>query len=108
MSEKIVVVEIGRPIVQDVEKQIGKPDVVISYRRPILEDETPKIAGEVYKAIASCASGGNVVKLVLSGTLALAFEIGQLVGLSHFKVQVYQFSAGSYKPVPPVSREVMF
>ncbi|MEM2550458.1 MAG: SAVED domain-containing protein, partial [Nitrososphaerota archaeon] len=72
------------------------------------EDEIPKIAGEVYKVVKELASGGKVVNLVLSGPLGLAFQIGQLIGLSHFKVQVYQFSAGRYKPVPPVSREVMF
>jgi len=106
--EKLLVVEIGRPIVDDVINQVGKPDKVISIQRPILEAEIPKIAGEVYKAIRELASGGNIVKLILSGPLALAFQVGQLVGLSHFKIQVYHFSGGRYKPVPSVSREDMF
>ena len=107
-KEKIVVIEIGRPIVEDVKLQIGEPDEVISYPRPILEDEIPIIAGQAYKLIKKHATGGNIVKLVLSGPLGLAFSLGQLVGLSHFKVIVYQFTAGRYKPVPPISREVMF
>jgi hypothetical protein len=88
--------------------QIGEPTEIISYPRPILEDEIPIIAGQVYKAIKKHATGGNIIKLVLSGPLGLAFSIGQLIGLSHFKIIVYQFTAGRYKPVPPVSREVMF
>jgi len=104
----IVVVEVGRPVVQDVRSQIGEPDAVISYQRPVLDSEIPLIAGEVYKAVAKAASGGHEVHLVLSGPLGLAFQIGQLVGLSHFKLVIYQFSAGLYRPVPPVTREVMF
>lgn len=106
--EKLLIVEIGRPIVEDVKGQLGEPDKVISIQRPIIEPEIPKIAGEVYKAIRELASGGNIVKLILSGPLALAFQVGQLVGLSHFKIQVYHFSGGRYKPVPSVSREDMF
>jgi hypothetical protein len=105
---RIIVAEIGRPIVEDVKAQLGEPESIISYQRPILESEIPKIAGEIYKAVSRAASGGNEVHLVLSGPLGLAFEVGQLVGLSHFKVVVYQFSAGRYRPVPPVTREVMF
>jgi hypothetical protein len=108
MEKKIVVVEVGRPVVQDVKSQLGEPAEVISYQRPILEAEIPKIAGEVYKVVAKVAQGGNEVHLVLSGPLGLAFSIGQLIGLSHYKVVVYQFSAGKYRMVPPVTREVMF
>jgi hypothetical protein len=105
---KIIVVEIGRPILQDVKMQLGEPEAIISYQRPILESEIPIIAGEVYKAVAKAAGGGHEVHLVLSGPLGLAFEVGQLIGLSHYKVILYQFSAGRYRPVPPVTREVMF
>jgi|FaiFalDrversion3_1042247.scaffolds.fasta_scaffold33025_1 hypothetical protein len=105
---RIVVLEVGRPIVEDVKSQIGEPTAVISYQRPIAEDEIPKIAGEVYRAVAKAALGGHEVHLVLSGPVALAFQIGQLIGLSHFNVVVYQFSGGKYRPIPPVTREMMF
>jgi hypothetical protein len=105
---KIIAVEIGRPIVEDVKSQLGEPEAIISYQRPILESEIPLIAGEVYKAVVKAAGGGHEVHLVLSGPLGLAFEVGQLIGLSHYKVILYQFSAGRYRPVPPVTREVMF
>ena len=105
---KIVVLEIGRPIVDDVRQQLGEPFRVISYPRPVIEAEYPKILKEAYQAIREAARGGEEVILVLSGPLALAFQLGQLVGLSHFKIRVFQFSMGRYREVPPVTREVMF
>jgi len=106
---KIVILEVGRPIVDDVKSQFGQePFAVISYPRPILEAEYPKILGEAYKAIKEAARGGEEIILVLSGPLALSFQLGQLIGLSHFKIRVYQFSMGRYREVPPVTREVMF
>ncbi|MEM4619604.1 MAG: hypothetical protein QXE70_04290 [Ignisphaera sp.] len=105
---KIVVLEIGRPIVEEVKQQLGEPFKVISYPRPIIEAEYPQILREAYKAIREASRGGEEVILVLSGPLALAFQLGQLVGLSHFKIRVYQFSMGRYREVPPVTRDVMF
>ena len=105
---RIVVLEIGRPILAEVKEQLGEPFEVISYPRPVIETEYPEILKKTYQAIRRAASGGNVVWLVLSGPLALSFQLGQLVGLSHYKIVVYQFSGGRYRPVPPVSREVMF
>jgi len=106
---KIVILEVGRPIADDVVNQFGQePFAVISRPRPILEAEYPQILKEAYKAIKEAARGGEEVILVLSGPLALAFQLGQLIGLSHFKIRVYQFSMGRYREVPPVTREVMF
>ena len=107
-GERIVVLEIGRPILEEVRAQLGEPFAVVSYPRPVLEAEYPQILREAYQAIRRAASGGNIVILVLSGPLALSFQLGQLVGLSHYKILVYQFSGGRYRAVPPVSREVMF
>jgi len=73
---KIVVLEVGRPIVEDIKSRIGEPTAVISYQRPIAEDEIPKIAGEVYRAVAKAASGGHEVHLVLSG------PVGSVWGLA--------------------------
>jgi len=108
MEERIIILEVGRPIVADVEAQLGEPSEVISYPRPILEIEYPEILRKTYDAIRRQAQGGHEVILVLSGPLALSFQLGQLVGLSHFKIRVYQYSGGRYREVPPVSREVMF
>jgi len=105
---KIIVLEVGRPIKADVEKQLGQVATCVSYPRAVTENEYPAILKEAYKAIREAAAGGEEVWLVLSGPLALAFQLGQLIGLSHWKVVVYQFSGGRYVPAPPVTRDIMF
>lgn len=105
---RIVVLEIGRPIADDVRKQIGEPYRVVSYPRAVSEAEYPQILREAYHAVRDASQGGEEVVLVLSGPLALAFQLGQLVGLSHFRIRLYQFSMGRYVEVPPVTREALF
>jgi hypothetical protein len=105
---KVFVLEIGRPIRQDVESQLGKVDDVLSIARAISELEIPKIATEAYKRVMRLAQGGEEVAVVLSGPLALAFELGQALGLGHAKIVVYQFSQGKYVKVPPLTREHLF
>jgi len=105
---KIFVLEVGRPVKADVELQLGRVDDVLSVQRSITEIEIPKIAAEAYKRIMKLAQGGEEVAVVLSGPLALAFQLGQLIGLAHAKVRVYQFSSGKYVQVPPVTRELLF
>ncbi|MEM2905051.1 MAG: hypothetical protein QW587_04850 [Candidatus Bathyarchaeia archaeon] len=104
---KIVVLEVGRAIAADVEAQLGRPERVISYPRAVTEPEYAGIVREAYKAIAEAGRGGEEVGLVLSGPVALNFQLGQAVGLGHWKVVPYQFSAGRYRPVPPVTREAV-
>ena len=105
---KVFVLEIGRPIVEDVKNQLGRVDDVLSIPRAVSELEIPKIAAEAYKRVMKLASGGEEVAVVLSGPLALAFELGQAIGLAHAKVIVYQFSQGRYVKVPPLTREHLF
>jgi hypothetical protein len=105
---KIFVLEIGRPIRQDVETQLGRVDDVLSIPRAVSELEIPKIVAEAYKRIMKLAQGGEEVAVVLSGPLALAFQLGQAIGLAHAKVIVYQFSQGKYAKVPPLTREHLF
>ena len=105
---KIFVLEVGRPIVEDVKRELGRVDDVLSIPRAISELEIPKIAAQAYAKIMKLASGGEEVAVVLSGPLALAFELGQAVGLAHAKIVVYQFSQGRYVKVPPLTREHLF
>jgi len=105
---KVFVLEVGRPIVEDVKRELGRVDDVLSIPRAISELEIPKIAAQAYAKIMKLASGGEEVAVVLSGPLALAFELGQAIGLSHAKVLVYQFSQGRYVKVPPLTREHLF
>jgi hypothetical protein len=105
---RIFVLEIGRPIREDVEREIGSVDDFISIQRSISELEIPQIAAEAYRKIMRLSRGGEEVVVVLSGPLALAFQLGQALGLSHAKITVYQFSSGRYVKVPPLTRQHLF
>ena len=50
---------------------------------------------------------GEEVRLVLSGPLTLAFTLGQLVGLNHFRVNVlhYDAASGTYTEVAVPTRQ---
>ena len=108
MDEKIFVLEIGRPIRDAVIDQLGGCDDYVSVPRAISEIEIPEIVAQAYNKIMKLGQGGNIVKVVLSGPLALSFELGQAIGFSHVKVEVYQWSQGRYVKVPPLTREHLF
>ena len=105
---KIFVLEVGRPIRGAVEKQFGKVDDYVSYPRAISETEIPKIVAEAYRKIMKLAEEGEEVYIILSGMLALSFQLGQVIGLGKVKVTVYQYSMGKYVRVPPITREHLF
>jgi hypothetical protein len=105
---KVFVLEIGRPIREDVSREIGSIDDYISITRAISELEIPQIASLAYRKIMRLARGGDEVAVVLSGPLALSFQLGQALGLSHAKITVYQFSSGRYVKVPPLTRQHLF
>jgi hypothetical protein len=115
-SPNIVILEIGRPIQADVIAFLknqgfdpGKLKIkIVSVPRAIIEAEYPYIWKLAYDCIRELGSEGKEVWLFLSGPLGLAFGLGQIVGLQHWKVIVYQFSAGSYRPVPVPTREILF
>ncbi|MGC9069623.1 MAG: SAVED domain-containing protein, partial [Thermoprotei archaeon] len=106
---KLFILEVGRPIRSDAETQIGKPcDDILSVPRAISEIEIPSIAAQAYRIVQRLAQGGEEVAVVLSGPLALAFQLGQAIGMGHAKVTIYQFSNGRYVRVPPLTREHLF
>ena len=110
---KIVVLEIGRPVLDAVKAQLiesygGELFEVIQEHRAISELEIPEIAKKAYNAIRRASADGSEVWLVLSGPLGLAFTLGQLVGIGHFRVVCYQFSGGVYRPIPPPTRSLLF
>ncbi len=110
-KQALVVLELGRPITDDVSIQLGEPDIVIKRAGEInIEAEAHKIASEVYKAIAIIQRFTKEIILVLSGPLAVAFFIGQLVGLSHFRIRVAQWQKGRYVVLEDMSehRELLF
>jgi hypothetical protein len=108
-KDKVLVVQVGRSIVQDVEFFIGrKVDAIISVERVITTLEMQKLAVQANNEIMKLARGGNVVHIFFSVPCALAFLIGQILGLDKAKVIVWQFTNGQYMPVSPVARELFF
>lgn len=111
-GDYVVALQVGRPVSEAVKKQFGRLDVLVDVAA-VLKGETTlslpvhyeQIAREVYRA--TCAGQGRNIHVTLSGPVALSFLIGQLVGLFHFQVTVYQFtpSSGTYEPVPHPTRD---
>lgn len=107
----VVALEVGRPVSEAVKKQFGQLDCLVSCQEVVgvntlaLPEHYELLCKAVYAAIAQ--GQGKNIHLVLSGPVAVSFLVGQLVGLMHFQLTVYQFSpsTGSYEPMPRPTRD---
>ena len=76
-------------------RHFGELDVLIEVNSILGKDtlenkqDYKKIVKEVYKALAQ--NQDAEIHLVISGPVGLNFMLGQVVGLSHFDVVVYQY-----------------
>lgn len=106
---KIIVVEIGKSVVGAVIKHLGRPYAVVSYPREVHISEFKKIVKEAYQKINDALSmqdeSDNEVWLILSGPLALIFQLGQVIGSDMGNVKVLQYYNGEYHMVPSISRD---
>lgn len=107
----VVALQVGRPIAEAVNKQFGQLDVLVDVQQVLggehtlsLPEHYETLARAVYTAL--CAGQGKNIHLVLSGPVALSCLVGQLAGLFHFQLTVYQFdpSAGNYRAMPRPTR----
>jgi len=104
MDNKTVCVEIGRPIQREVIKQFGKIDKVISYKGNITKNDIKPLLKEVIDALEP-----NGTRLILSGPVAFNFMLGQLVGLNHYKLKVYQYNPEiGYEDWDCADRNILF
>lgn len=102
----VVALEVGRPVSEAVKKQFGQMDCLVTAELVLgtnmlaLPEHYESLAKAVYTAL--CQGQNKSCHLVLSGPVALAAIIGQMVGVMNFNLTVYQFSpsTGSYEPVP--------
>ncbi len=102
----VVALEVGRPVSEAVKKQFGQldclvtADSVLGTSLLVLPEHYEALAKAVYFAL--CRGQDKSCHLVLSGPVALAAIIGQMVGVMNFRLTVYQYapSSGSYEPVP--------
>jgi len=106
----IIALQIGRPVSEAVKKYFGELDALIEIKSILGKDtlendlDYKKITKELYKALAQ--NQNHEIHLILSGPVGLNFLIGQLVGLSHFDVTIYQYDGikKSYKKLPQPNR----
>lgn len=110
-SKKFVIaLQVGRPVAEAVKKHFGELDVLIEVKsilgKDTLENDSDykRITKEIYKALAQ--NQNAEIHLVVSGPVGLNFLIGQLVGMSHFDVSIYQYDAigKAYKKLPNPDR----
>jgi hypothetical protein len=111
-GDYVVALQVGRPVSEAVKKQFKRLDELVDVAA-VLGGETTlslpvhyeQTARAVYRAV--CAGQGRNIHLVLSGPVALSLLIGQLIGLFHFQITVYQFapSSGTYEPIPHPTRD---
>jgi hypothetical protein len=105
--EIIFVVEISRRAEEDVRIQFGKPvEYVVSSVREIDPGEFPEIAARItgFLKTINAVHKGPLIHLVISMPVALGFQIGQFVGLSHYNIELYHYEKGRYVKVPSVRR----
>lgn len=107
----ILALQVGRPVAEAVKKHFGELDSLIDVKSILKKDaletdqDYKKITKEVYRALAQ--NQDSEIHLVVSGPVGLNFLLGQLVGLSHFDVTIYQYDSieKSYKTLPSPDRD---
>lgn len=107
----VVALEVGRPVSEAVKKQFGQLDAfikceeIIKGNTLVLPEHYEALTKAVYAAV--CQGQGKNIHLVMSGPIALSVLVGQLIGLMHFQITVYQYtpSSGTYEPVPRPTRD---
>ncbi len=107
----VVALEIGRPVSEAVKAHFGQLDCLVRAETVIggntlaTPDDYRRLASAMYAAV--CAGQRERIKLVLSGPVALSCLVGQLVGMHHFDIEVYQYDPmlKGYAAVPSPTRD---
>ncbi|WP_029523586.1 SAVED domain-containing protein [Persephonella sp. KM09-Lau-8] len=106
-----VALQVGRPVSEAVKKFFNTNDLVLVDVEAVLGKTTletdkdyKKLANAVYRELAK--NQDKEIHLVLSGPVGLNFLIGQITGLNHFDVHIYQFDPVSkgYMELPQPDR----
>ncbi len=107
----VVALEVGRPVSEAVKKQFGQLDCfikceeIIKGHTLVLPEHYEALTKAVYAAV--CQGQGKNIHLIMSGPIALSVLVGQLIGLMHFQITVYQYtpSSGTYEAMPRPTRD---
>ena len=102
---QLLILSIGRDIVQSAEKQIGKQADAVIKVAELPPEDYPQLRQRVYQYFKEWQ--GDSIELILSGPVAFAFTLGQLTGLNHFDITVFQYDSSHrvYQVVPMPSRK---
>jgi len=103
-----LVVEVSRPITEYVEIYLNKkPDYVLSLIKEVSTEEMKYITLAFHRLVYLINAIHNApeIDLYISVPSTTAFLMGQIVGLSHYKITIYQFSKGKYHKIPQIKRE---
>ena len=101
----LMIVELGRRIEDEVRQHFPaeEPVSVLSMTGGVpLAERARDLARQFYTRMLELKQAGGTIHLVLSGPVALSFIFGMLVGLNHFRVQVYHYDPGKEQPYIPV------
>ena len=111
----LVVIEVGKSILEDVLSTFGEPGVVIRYPKTVDLLDIPKIAAEVYQGILLLIKElkeegmhDQQLTLVLSGPVSLSFQIGQALGFN-YNIQLVHWDSTThdYVIVPNLTRKIL-
>jgi len=111
----LVVIEVGKSVIEDVRSTFGEPGAVISYPKTVDLPDIPKIAAEVYQGILLLIKKlkeeglhDQQLTLVLSGPVSLSFQIGQAIGFN-YNIQLVHWDSAThdYTIVPKLTRKLL-
>jgi len=105
---KFLILSIGRDIVSNAEKQMERQADAVIQVGELTPDEFPELRRQIYDYLKQWQD--DRIELVLSGPVALALTLGQLIGLNHFDLHVFHYDSAqrTYQAVPmPTRNEVM-
>jgi hypothetical protein len=91
MNQKLLILSIGRDIAESAEKQLGrKADAVLTIPE-LVPEAYSELRRNVYQYLKKWQS--EPIELVLSGPVAFALTLGQIIGLNHFDLKVYHYDS---------------
>jgi hypothetical protein len=102
-----LVVEFSRKIEEDVRIQLGRRvEYLISHVEEIPLNAFPTIAKRVWNFVRTINTvhKGPKIQLFLSMPVVLGFQLGQLIGLSRYNIELFHFEKGRYSKIPSVKR----
>ena len=103
-----LVLEFSRKITTDFQIRYKRePHYTITYVKSLKPKEVTYMALFTYKIIhlINALHKGPLIHLYMAAPATLAFQIGQLIGIDLYRIQLYQLIEGNYYRIPMMSRK---